>query len=155
MLNFNSNGLLVPANNIKSDILELEGVFVTNIRTINRKELFEKYISYSNSLKELCNVNLKQWIDGSFVTKKSEPQDIDLITFIDFKIVEVLNDSLTDYKYPASKTIFGVDAYIIRTYPTDHKYYLSYRADQAYWMDHFSRTRRNRIGNKLQKDFWK
>jgi len=54
MLNFSSNGLLVPSNNIKSDILELEKTFVTD-KTLRRKELFDNYISYSNALKKACN----------------------------------------------------------------------------------------------------
>lgn len=69
MLNFNSNGLLVPDINLESDLVELEAVFVKNIPTIRRKELFEKYILYSDSLKQLCVSNIKQWVDGSFVTK--------------------------------------------------------------------------------------
>ncbi|HEY4322812.1 MAG TPA: hypothetical protein VGN20_02470 [Mucilaginibacter sp.] len=133
--------------------MELEDIFVKNIPTINRSELFKKYFSYTNSLKEISKTNLKQWIDGSFVTKKSEPQDIDLVTFIDFSVVEALGNDLTDYKYPASQIIFGVDAYIVKTYPSDHKYYSSYLADKAYWMDFFNKTRRNRIGNKLAKGF--
>jgi len=85
--------------------------------------------------------------------KKSEPGDIDLVAFIDFAIIEALGDSLTNYKYPASAAIFGVDAYIVKIYPKNHKYYSLYIGDQSYWMDHFSKTRRNRVRNKLQKGF--
>ena len=154
MLNFNSNGLLAPDHNIQSTLAELENIFVTAIPSIKRRELFNKYLSYSTALKQLCNnAGLIQWVDGSFVTKKPEPGDIDIVTFIDFSIVEALNDKLTDYKHPASQNIFGVDAYIVKLYPTEHKYYNLYISDSAYWMNHFNKTRRNRIGNKLQKGF--
>ena len=130
MLNFNSNGLLIPDNNIQSNITELEKAFVKDIPTTKRRELFDKYVSYSIALKEICNnADLKQWIDGSFVTKKPHPGDIDLVTFIDFSTIDALNDKLTNYKYPAAQNVFGVDAYIIRTYPVDHKRYLIYKAD--------------------------
>jgi hypothetical protein len=154
MLNFNAVGLLEPDNNIQSSILELERFFVTDIQTAKRKELFENYISYSNSLSGVCdNADLKQWVDGSFVSKKPEPNDIDLVTFIDFSVVEALNNQLVNYKYPASQNIFGVDAYLVSIYPPEHKCYPLYLADWAYWMSHFNRTRRNRIGNKLRKGF--
>jgi hypothetical protein len=154
MLRFNSNGLLVPDHNIKSNVNELEDIFVKSIKTNKRIELFSNYINYSNSLKELCNdVNLIQWIDGSFVTQKAEPKDVDLVTFIDFEIDKELGDKLINYKYPASKNLFRVDAYLVRLYPKGHKYYSIYESDRAYWMDHFNKTRRNRIGNKLPKGF--
>lgn len=154
MLSFNHNGLLVPGNNIPSDILELEKVFVTNIHTTKRRELFDNYLLYSKSLKELCNgIKIVQWIDGSFVTQKSAPADINVVSFIDFSVIDVINDSLIDYKHPACQIIFGVDAYIVKIYPSDHKIYPLFLADRAYWMSHFNRTRRNRIGNKLQKGF--
>jgi hypothetical protein len=154
MLNFNSIGLLIPDSNIQSDISELEQVFVTDIQTTKRKELFENYISYSNALKEVCkNENLKQWVDGSFTSKKFEPNDIDIVTFIDFSVIDALKNQLIDYKHPASQNTFGVDAYIVSIYPPNHKYHPLYLADAAYWMNHFNRTRRNRIGNKLKKGF--
>jgi hypothetical protein len=154
MLNFNSKGLLMPDNNIQSTFAELENTFVTAIPSTKRRELFNKYVSYSTALRQLCNnAQIIQWIDGSFTTKKSEPGDIDLVMFIDFSIVEALNDKLTDYKHPASQNIFGVDAYIVKLYPAGHKYYNLYLSDSAYWMNHFNKTRRNRLGNKLQKGF--
>jgi hypothetical protein len=153
MLKFNSNGLLIPDINIQSDIVELESIFVTSVST-RRVELFEKYISYTNSLKVLCNNSeLTQWVDGSFVTKIPEPGDIDVVTFIDFTVLESLNDTLSNYKYPASQDIFGVDAYLVKVYPPEHRYYFSYQSDRTYWMGHFSKTKRNRLGNKLKKGF--
>lgn len=154
MLKFNTKGMLIPDTNIPSDITELEEIFVNGITSYTRGHLFNKYISYSKALKELCdNGELIQWIDGSFATKKSNPSDIDLVTFVEFSAVDELGDRLTNYKFPASKSIFGVDAYIIRVYPPNHKFYQLYQLDKLYWMDYFTKTRRNRIGNKLPKDF--
>ncbi len=154
MLEFNLKGFLVPDKNIRSSIEEFETVFVNSIQSVKRKELFNNYISYSTALKQLCNgVDFKQWIDGSYVTKKMEPNDIDLVTFLDFSIVESLGDSLSDYKYPASQNLFGVDAYIVKIYPQGHKYHLLYQSDIAYWINQFNQTQRNRIGKKQPKGF--
>jgi hypothetical protein len=137
-----------------SDLIELEKIFVKDIQTLRRRELFNNYIRYTNELKSRCgSVELTQWIDGSFVTKKPGPGDIDLVTFIDFSIAERLDDDLKDFKYPLSEIIFGVDAYLIKRYPPIHPMHRLYISDTAYWMDHFSKTRRNRIGNKLRKGF--
>jgi hypothetical protein len=68
-------------------------------------------------------------------------------------MIESLGDRLSDYKYPASLNHFGVDAYIVKAYPYEHKNHLLYLSDKAYWINHFNQTRRNRIGNKLPKGF--
>jgi hypothetical protein len=154
MLKFNAFGLLTPPENISSDIAELEEVFVTGIETLKRRELFSNYIRYTNELKSRCGDHeLTQWIDGSFVMKKPEPGDIDLVTFIDFSIAEKLSDDLKDFKHPLSEIVFGVDAYLVKKYPPDHRLHKLFISDSAYWMEHFSKTRRNRIGNKLSKGF--
>jgi hypothetical protein len=122
MLIFNCSGLLVPDNKITSSLEELETEFVKNIPTPKRKEIFEAYKNYSGQFKKVCNLQeLHQWINGSFVTKKSSPGDIDLITFLDFEIVKKLGDSINNFKYPNSEIIYGVDAYIIEVYPENHK----------------------------------
>jgi len=154
MLKFNALGLLTPPENISSDIAEFEEIFVNNIQTQKRRELFDNYIHYTNELKKWCgSVKLTQWIDGSFAMKKPEPQDIDLVTFIDFSIAEKSRDDLKDFKYPLSEIVFGVDAYLVKIYPPGHQLHKLYVSDRIYWLDHFTKTRRNRMGNKQFKGF--
>ncbi|MFH6992417.1 DUF6932 family protein [Flavobacterium sp. FlaQc-48] len=153
MLNFNHSGLLVPDALIKSTLHELENEFVDKIQTEKRKELFDNYVKYSNDLKEVFNLKeLQQWINGSYVTQKRNPGDIDLVTFIDYDVIKRLGDTVNKFIFPASESIYGVDAYIIEVYPQDHKDYFKYRADYAHWYEIFTRTRRIR-GNKLAKGF--
>jgi hypothetical protein len=154
MLKFNSQGFLIPAENIRSNIAEFEETFVNDTCAPKRRELFNNYIHYTNELKNWCGgIEITQWVDGSFVVKKREPRDIDLVTFIDFSVEETVKDNLADFKYPLSEIVFGVDAYLVKIYPPDHNLYKLYISDRAYWMDHFSKTRRNRIGNKSSKGF--
>jgi len=94
--------------------------------------------------------SMHQWINDSFVTKKSSPGDIDLITFLDFETVKQIGDRITNFKYPKSELIYGVDAYIIETYPEKHKNWFIFQSDKAYWMDRFTKTRRIK-GNRLAK----
>lgn len=154
MIIFNSKGHLVPNLNIQVDLETIEQAFVQNLKSGNREELFQKYISYSEQLKSgLGNVRLLQWIDGSFATKKPEPRDFDLVTFIDYDTAKRHNKDLKDFKYPNSLSIFGIDGYIVLEYPRDHANYPLYIGDRAYWMDVFDKTRRNRNGIKYPKGF--
>lgn len=95
---------------------------------------------------------MHQWINGSFVTKKSNPGDIDIITFLDYKVTQHLGSKLDDFKYPNSENIYGVDAYIVEEYPEGHSNIFRYISDRSYWLDRFTKTRRVR-GNRLSKGF--
>jgi hypothetical protein len=68
VLNFASFGYFVPYRNISSTISELEQTFkINNVR----EDIYENYLNYSENLKEVVGKEIKQWVDGSFVTKKS------------------------------------------------------------------------------------
>jgi hypothetical protein len=146
MLNFNSKGLLVPNLNIESSISEFRTEFVNNLPNEKRQVLYDKYIQYSDKLKAAChNIELLQWIDGSFTTKTSSPGDIDLVTFIDYSIVESNQQALSDFKFPESIYNYGVDAYLVIVYPINHKKHPLFIGDRLYWMDRFDKTKRNSI----------
>lgn len=152
MLKFNSSGFLFPDKQIASSIEELEQYFVKDIKSSRRKEIFDSYCNYSNDLKETCNLEvLVQWIDGSFTTKKENPNDIDLVTFLDYRIASSIQ--LKNFVYPKSLEIYKVDAYIVVTYPDEHKNSFLYMSDKFYWIDHFNKTRRNRKGYRHPKGF--
>jgi hypothetical protein len=71
MLNFNSCGFLLPDRNTSSTISELEQTFkINNVR----EDIYENYLNYSKNLKEVIGKEIKQWVDGSFVTKKPKPK---------------------------------------------------------------------------------
>jgi len=60
---------------------------------------------------------------------------------------------LKPFIYPTSETFFNVDAYIVTVMPKEDPRYHIYQLDKAYWLDAFTKTRRNRAGNKLLKGF--
>ena len=133
---------------------EIELVFVTQISSNKRKKLFDKFVVYNNQLKNKCELlELHQWIDGSFVTKKRNPGDIDLITFISSEKLKRIGKKIEDFKFPNSENKFGVDAYIVEVYSDLHNHKIRTVLDKAYWMDRFTKTRRNKAGNKLSKGF--
>lgn len=153
-LNFDSKGNLVPNTNIKCSLQLFFETFVTNIATTKRHELFNNFELYIASLKKIIgNVTFTAWIDGSFTTKKSEPQDLDLVIFLDYELVKQMEQQLTDFKYPNSLSKFGLDAYIVVEYAREHKNYPLYIGDKMYWMDLFDKNKRNRRGVKVPKGF--
>lgn len=85
MLVFNHSGLLVPDTLIPSTFEELKEEFVKKNFTEKRQQIFNNYEKYNINFKNNCNLNeLHQWVNGSFVSKKTNPGDIDLVTFLDF-----------------------------------------------------------------------
>jgi hypothetical protein len=99
------------------------------------------------------SIKLNQWINGSFVTQKKNPQDIDLVTFIDYKVIGQLGNRLDDFKAGQSWITYEVDAYIIPVYPQGHVQFKFTEFDLAEWLDLFSHTKLNRNGQKFEKGF--
>ena len=154
MLEFNDAGLLVPPTIIDSTLSEFERYFSgdnpDNIRTV----LYNQYIEYIIDLKRVCaKTELKQWIDGSFVTKKSKPFDIDLVTFIDEETLKLNAERLKNFVYPGSLTNYGLDGYFIVDYPESHKNYFMYKSDCAYWIELFGRTKSDKRHKSVPKGF--
>lgn len=136
MLNFDAVGNLIPQGNVQSTILELEQIFKINpVRTA----IYKNYQIYIDDLKAIIGKNIKQWVDGSYVTKNPMPGDIDILSFLDHDDYEKHESQLADFVYPRSKKIYNVDAYIIIVYPADHKKYFYYKSDYAEWMFNFSK----------------
>jgi hypothetical protein len=153
MLTFNKSGLLVPDGKIISTLEILQSEFVNKIPSDKRKEIFDSYLKYNDELKKTCGKNhLIQWIDGSFVTKKEKPEDIDIVTFLDTETIKKIGSKLDDFLSPNAEYVYGVDAYIVETYTENNKKYFYYQSDCAYWLDLFTKTKRNR-GNRLSKGF--
>ncbi|QOG01327.1 hypothetical protein [Flavobacterium sp. MDT1-60] len=136
MLQFDTNGYLTPDRNISSTLSELEQTFkINNIR----EDIYNLYLNYSNELKNIIGKDIKQWVDGSYVTKKNAPEDIDILTFIDYDDFEKYENELNKFFYPNSKAEYNIDAYIIVVYPNNHKKNFYYRSDYANWLTDFSK----------------
>ena len=98
---------------------------------------------------------LFQWIDGSFVTKKLNPNDIDVVSFFDyvdfFNKKELIESRLK--KWGVQDFYPKVDAYAAIFFPQDHESHAFYRSDYAYWFNLFNRTSKNRAGQVYSKGF--
>lgn len=153
MLTFNQHGLLVPNTTISSSLSEIEDKLVHQIGSVKRQMLYSGYLDYMAELRRVIgDAPFKQWINGSFSTLTPNPGDIDIVSFINFEVVKQFDKDLRSLRFPASLQ-FGVDAYIVRVYPPDHRLVALYIGDHAYWMDKFDKTERNRRGLVYPKGF--
>jgi hypothetical protein len=133
MLTFDHRGHLTPYSHIQTSIEEFRSTFVDGIASVTRSDNFEKYIRYSDDLKNLLGTkSLKQWLNGSFVTRKTNPKDIDLVTFIDHKTIVRLGDQLDRFKADGGWNYYEVDAYVLDVHPKNsdsYKFTYSDRGD--------------------------
>lgn len=154
MYTFNDKGFLMPSDNIVASVAELKQYFVDAIPSDTRFANFEKYIRYSTELKNAVKVNsLQQWINGSFVSNIKNPKDIDLVTFIDFDLRTKYKNELQNFEARNANAVYGVDAYLLTVFPKGHKYYFLFESDRMYWLNQFSRSRRDTKGKKHNKGF--
>ena len=119
-----------------------------------RKLIFEQYQRYLLDIRTMITDDFVQWIDGSFVSRKTNPNDIDVVTFLDFDVYET-HKALILKHFVGNKVFyrFKVDGYILQKFPTNHQEYNYSMANQAYWKDFFGHTRPNRAGIKLPSGF--
>ena len=119
-----------------------------------RKLIFEQYQRYLLDIRTMITDDFVQWIDGSFVSRKTNPNDIDVVTFLDFDVYET-HKALILKHFVGNKVFyrFKVDGYILQKFPPDHQEYNYSMANQAYWKDFFGHTRPNRAGIKLPSGF--
>ena len=83
MPEFNEEGLL-PLGVYEADIDTIRNRFCTFGNLKKRNKLFETFLKYLQLIKK-HETTYEVYIDGSFVTSKDEPDDIDILLFYDFE----------------------------------------------------------------------
>jgi hypothetical protein len=136
MLQFDATGFLIPAEPIMSNLIDMETNFVFNER---RERLFKTYLEFSESLKKMEIGSYFQWIDGSFTTQKPFPNDIDIVSFVDFNFHKVKSSQL--YALKNRFKLQGIDAYFEPFYPKNHFLEDANNWQYAYWKEVYNTTR--------------
>ena len=77
-----------------------------------------------------------QWLNGSFTTTKLLPEDIDIVTFIDYDQFAHKLKTITRF-YAIGKYEYGVDAHFVATCKWNHRFYQRAQSDKAYWKNIF------------------
>lgn len=144
-LNFDSKGHLIPYERIKITLLEFEEFFIkSKDQNSKRIEIFDNYKNFIQDFSEEVSSNFTHWIDGSFVTNKTSPRDIDFVTLIDHEIYKLKRELIdSKFRLRESKIKYGVDAYTLEVLPQDHERYGVFEIDLIYWDSWFSKTKKN------------
>ncbi len=142
LINFDVKSFLKPYEIIHSDLLVFKAIFVDNIEiSKTRKPLCESYLQYLDAIKKVIPNNFHQWIDGSFVTQKQNPNDIDIVTFINYQDFERnirAFDILRSWRFDKTK---GIDGYFVPVFPENHRKNPIFKMEQKEWIFQFSNDR--------------
>jgi len=94
-LTFTDAGLLTPAKGIETSLEIIGQHFVQAFpHSETRQRLFENFQNYLNSFQDEIFPWFEMWVDGSFVTLKENPKDIDVVTFLDWEVYELREKAL-------------------------------------------------------------
>lgn len=142
-LNFDENGHLFPYESIEVNLDTLEAYFVTAFpNSQTRKQLFENYLHYIYRFQDEVFPFFEQYINGSFVTKKENPKDIDIVTFLDFEVYLKREKSKTlDKFWSFSLEGEGIDAYLVEDFPENHPEFSVTKLSRTKWENLYNSDR--------------
>ncbi|TAE06921.1 MAG: hypothetical protein EAZ95_18835 [Bacteroidetes bacterium] len=152
---FTQEGYLTPVGKITTDLPTLERVFVTAFPTsTTRPRLWANYKAFLEHFRQKVTGNFVQWLNGSFVTQKENPKDIDLVTFIDYSIYEPMEaqQRLEEF-WTYNLEDKGLDSYLLGVYPEGHALYLEYQDFCSGWATKYTNTKQNGIILEKAKGF--
>ena len=155
-IEFDSRGNLKPYGKINLTLEKLKQYFVSDFpASTSRERIFDSYQSFIESFRHEITTDFVQWINGSFVTRKSNPEDVDFVTLIDHQIYEQKRKAIEErFRREGARSIFQyVDAYVVKMYPIHHQRRWVSEYDLVYWRNWFSETKKNRAKKKFDKGF--
>ena len=138
---FNGHGYLEPGIHTmaKSDI---ETSFVISFpHSTTRQKILQGYEKHSQEVVSLVG-SCEQYLDGSFVTTKNDPGDIDMVIIMDATVVDALPlpEQLKLRELvagPSTKSKYMCDAYYCPRYPAGHAMADAARQQHKYWLGEF------------------
>lgn len=155
MLQFDENGHLFPCEIHDTTLDEMREVFVDAFpESKTRKRLFDNYLNWIFDFQRNIFPYFTQWIDGSFVTQKLNPKDIDFVTFLDWEVYEIKEKwKELDRFWSFSNEERGLDAYLVRDLPPKHPDFQKIEFQKQTWRELYGHTRNTPLKPKLPKGF--
>lgn len=141
----NADGYLSPGIHDMT-MEEIQEAFVVPFPgSTTRPVVFAGYEKHRAEL-EALNINIEQFIDGSFTTSKTDPSDVDMVCFADANVVDNLPPEKQEALLKltggaATKETHHCDAYFCPTLPDNDPLFNQLRAQRKYWMGEFGYDR--------------
>ena len=154
-ITFDQRGYLQPYQLIELELADFQNHFVNDFpKSETRQKIFGSFMDYIHDFQREIMPSFKMWINGSYVTQKLNPRDIDFVTFIPYDIYAIHEELIqAKYKTAGAAKNFSVDAYTVEVFPENHRNFVFAQSDTAYWRSWFSATARNRNNQSFQKGF--
>jgi hypothetical protein len=153
-MQFDNNGNLYPHEIIEIDLIAFEQIFIDGFtQSKTRRNIFDNYKRFVETIKQLIDEPFYQWIDGSFVTQKINPNDIDVLTFVPHESYIKHNSHFDMLRRWRHNKDFGVDGYFLKVLPSTHKDFQFYEFDSKDWLNTFSTGRKMENKGLIQINF--
>jgi hypothetical protein len=136
---------LEPGRHV-AEMAEIEAVLVDGFAgSTTRRPLFESFAMVRLAMMRVLPVR-EQWVNGSFVTSKLDPVDIDLVTVFDGERLDELDGPaqtlLKGLVYDkVTQVLHSCDSYVVPFYPSDSPKRSVYEEMEAYWDGWFGKDR--------------
>lgn len=152
---FDEKGFLQPAQPIEATREVCEQFFVHGMKdSETRQRLWSKFVAFIERFQQELTSEFKVWLDGSFITMKLNPKDIDAVFLLDYLICERKKSVLDNWWFTAENKLGnGLDLYYSVEYPESHKRHFLTHLNHLYWLDVYSHTRRDSFGQQHPKGF--
>ena len=139
---FNSRGFIMPYKKIESSVAEIEDVFVKPFpQSETRQLIFENYLDYLDEFQRLVTPNFTHWLDGSFMSKKLNPNDLDFVAFIDYRVYERKEEQI--FRIVEKYGYLKLDNYVSQIFPSHHPRHAETEQFKQYWTELFGSSRRD------------
>jgi hypothetical protein len=149
-MEFDSFGNLHPYDIIKAELNIIEELFVTSfVESITRKTLFSDFHLFLNEIKSIVEIGAL-WLDGSFITLKKNPRDIDILIFVRSEVLLEKERELTILK---KKYQPKIDSYFLELLPENHPKYFLFEMNRNEWLFTFSTSRSFQNKGIIQIEF--
>ncbi len=148
MLQFDKRGNLMPYGITELTLSEFEAFFVKGLEVVaHRQRLFDNYLLYLEELKQLIRVPFHQWIVGSFLSTKTQPNDFDMLSFFDFDTYHQKRIDLNWLKVKG-RIDWKIDSNFAFTCEPNHPKFVECMTSYYSWLNLFGSTRK--IGTDMQ-----
>jgi hypothetical protein len=135
---------LLPAGLHQMTVADVQGLCVTAFPlSQTRQVIFAGLQSVITEL-TISGVRGEMWVDGSFLTQKIDPEDVDLVA----KVPSTFYDTCTAQQRAKIDWINGnlkvshfCDSYLWVEFPVGHQHYWNSEWQKAYWIKQFGFTR--------------
>lgn len=151
MIQFDKNGYLVPYEIIEISLADFEQTFVTSMpEKEQRSKIFATYLQYLSELFEVVGKDFFQFVNGSFTTTKELPNDIDFVTFVDYRICRSCEEKIFKLgnRWENKKLI---NCYFVPFSYPGHPRFIQSQLAYDYWKNLFSSDREDFEGKSNPK----